>query len=210
MIGTNNLTFKLFNFLGAPVKLNLLFLILFAIMPISYAISVFIAVMIHEMAHAFVAHKKGYNVYGIEIGLFSGAASMDSNMHQADSIPITAAGPLSNLLLLGLVIPFTSISESGIGSPYMDHFAYVNLFLFLFNILPIYPMDGGQILRDFLMLKGRKFGIDRRKAFDVSAWVSLVTSILLVGFSLFTGYLFMAIFGGYFGYLALKDLGYIK
>ena len=175
-------------------------------MPVSYAISVFIAVMVHEMAHAFVAHKKGYHVYGIEIGLFSGAASMDSNMHQADSIPITAAGPLSNLLLMGLSYPLAGI----IDQPYLIHFAYVNAFLFLFNILPIYPMDGGQILRDFLMLKGRRFGIDRRRGFIISAWASLVTSILLVIFSLFTGYLFMAIFGGYFGYLALKDLKYIK
>lgn len=208
MIGNNNnLTFKLFNFLGAPVKLNLLFLILFAIMPISYAISIFIAVMIHEMAHAFVAHKKGYNVYGIEIGLFSGAASMDSNMHPSDSIPITAAGPLSNLLLMCLSYPLASI----IDQPYLIHFAYVNLFLFVFNVLPIYPMDGGQIIRDFLMTKGRKlFGIDRRKGFTISTWISLVTSILLVAVSMILGYLFMAIFGGYFGYLALKDLGYIK
>lgn len=205
MIGNNNLTFKLFNFLGAPVKLNLLFLILFAIMPISYAISVFIAVMIHEMAHAFVAHKKGYNVYGIEIGLFSGAASMDSNMHPSDSIPITAAGPISNLLLLGLSVAFIPYHI------YIEHFSYVNLFLFVFNILPIYPMDGGQIVRDFLMTKGKKlFGIDRRQGFTISVIISLVTSMLLLGFSVLTGYLFMAIFAGYFGYLSLKDLNYIK
>jgi len=204
MIGSNNLTFKLFNFLGAPVKLNLLFLILFAIMPISYAVSIFIAVMVHEMAHAFVADKKGYRVYGIEIGLFSGAASMDSNMHQSDSIPITAAGPLSNLLLLGLSTAFTPYHI------YIEHFAYVNLFLFIFNILPIYPMDGGQILRDLLMLKSRKLGITRQKAFEISALISLITSVFLIIFSLIGGYLFMAIFGGYFGYLALKDLKYIK
>lgn len=204
MIGSNNLTFKLFNFLGAPVKLNLLFLILFAIMPISYAVSIFIAVMVHEMSHAFVADKKGYRVYGIEIGLFSGAASMDSNMHQSDSIPITAAGPLSNLLLLGLSTAFTPYHI------YIEHFAYVNLFLFIFNILPIYPMDGGQILRDLLMLKSRKLGITRQKAFEISALISLITSVFLIIFSFIGGYLFMAIFGGYFGYLALKDLKYIK
>jgi hypothetical protein len=72
-------------------------------------------------------------------------------------------------------------------------------------------MDGGQITRDFLMTKGRKlFGIDRRQGFTISAIISLVTSMLLLGFSVLTGYLFMAIFAGYFGYLALKDLNYIK
>lgn len=208
MIGKNkNLTFKLFSFLKVPVKLNLLFLILFAIMPLSYAISVFIAVMIHEMAHAFIAHKKGYNVYGIEIGLFSGAAYMDSNIHPSDSIPITAAGPISNLILFLISYPLVNI----IDQPYLLHFAHVNLFLFIFNVLPIYPMDGGQIIRDFLMTKGKKlFGIDRRKGFTISAIISLVTSILLLGFSVLNGYLFMAIFAGYFGYISLKNLNYIK
>lgn len=196
----------LFKFQGTVVKLDLLFLILFLFMPISYVVSVFIAVLIHEMAHAWMANRKGYHVYGIEIGLFSGSAAIDSNIHQGDSIPVTAAGPISNLLLYGLALGISLF----IPHPYIDHFAYVNLFLFLFNILPIYPMDGGQILRDFLMVKGRKFGIDRRKGFNISAWASLVTSVLLIGFSLFFGYIIMAVFGGYFGYLALKDLNLIK
>lgn len=202
----NNLTVNLFNFQGSPVTLNLLFLLLFAIIPISYAISVFIAVLIHEMAHAFVANKKGYHVYGIEVGLFSGSASIDSNMHQSDSIPIVAAGPISNLILYILALTV----GIWVDHQYLDHFAYVNLFLFIFNILPIYPMDGGQIMRDLLMTKGKKIGIDRRTGFDIAAYISLITSILLLVFSISQGQIFIAIFGGYFAYLALKDLNYIK
>ncbi len=201
-----NLTVNLFKFLGAPVKLNLLFLILFGIMPISYAISIFISVLLHEMAHAFVANRKGYHVYGIEIGIFSGSASIDSNMHQSDSIPIVAAGPATNLILYLVAL----IAGIFIQNVYIDHFAYVNLFLFIFNILPIYPMDGGQLLRDILMTKGRKIGIDRRRGFDISAYTSLITSILLIVFSILFGQIFLAIFGGYFAYLSLKDLKYIK
>ena len=70
---------NLFKFQGTTVKLDLLFLLLFLFMPISYAISVFIAVLIHEMAHAWMANRKGYHVYGIEIGLFSGSTPTVSN-----------------------------------------------------------------------------------------------------------------------------------
>ncbi len=201
-----NLTFKLFNFLGSPVKLNLLFLIIFALAPLSVAISIFIAILLHEMAHAYVANRKGYHVYGIEIGLFNGSAAIDSNMHERDAIPISAAGPASNLLLylLGFIISLVYTNQ------FIDSFMMVNLFLFIFNILPIYPMDGGRILKDFLLSRSRKLNITRRKAADIASKTSLITSILLVIFSLLTGYFFMAIFGGYFGYLALKDLGIIK
>lgn len=201
-----NLTFKLFTFQGAPVNLNLLFLIIFAVTPIPIAFSIFIAILLHEMAHAFVANRKGYRVHGIEISLFSGSAAIDSNMHERDAIPITAAGPISNLILyfIGMVVSFVYPNN------FVDSFMMVNLFLFIFNILPIYPMDGGRMLRDFLSIKSRKLGISRGQAFSIAAKVSLVTSVLLIIFSVMSGFLFMALFGAYFGYLALKDLGIIK
>jgi stage IV sporulation protein FB len=201
-----NLIFKLFTFQGTPVNLNLLFLIIFIITPIPIAVSIFISVILHEMAHAFVANRRGYRVYGIEVGLFSGSASIDSNMHERDAIPITAAGPISNLILyfIGMVVSFVYPNT------FIDSFMMVNLFLFIFNILPIYPMDGGRILRDLLSIKSRKLGINRGQAFSIAAKVSLVTSVLLIIVSVMSGFLFMALFGAYFGYLALKDLGIIK
>lgn len=192
--------------MGAPVNLNLLFLIIFAVTPIPVAVSIFIAILLHEMSHAYVATKKGYRVHGIEIGLFSGSASIDSNMHERDAIPITAAGPLSNLILyfIGFMISFVYTNQ------FINAFMMVNMFLFIFNILPIYPMDGGRMLRDFLSVKSRKLGISRGQSFTIAAKVSLVTSVLLIAFSVISGFLFMAIFGAYFGYLALKDLKIIK
>jgi Zn-dependent protease len=71
-------------------------------------------------------------------------------------------------------------------------------------------MDGGRILRDLLSIKSRKLGINRGQAFSIAAKVSLVTSVLLIIVSVMSGFLFMALFGAYFGYLALKDLGIIK
>jgi len=196
-----NTKIKLFNFLGSPVNLNLLFLIIFLFFPVSVSVSIFISVLIHEMAHAFVASKKGYQVYGIEIGLFSGSASMDANIHEKDSIPIIAAGPISNLILylLSLIISFS------IDSQFINDFMTINLFLFIFNILPIYPMDGGQITKDFLVRK-----MDRRKANRIAAKISLIFSILLITYSIMNGFLIMVIFGLMFVYYSLKNLKIIS
>lgn len=188
---------KLFTFRGVPVTLSLWFLLLLPMVHFQFDvfISAFIAILVHEMAHTFMAQHLGYGAYGINIGLFAGQAQVDSNMHTRDNIKVIAAGPLSNLLLaiIGLSLGF-------------EVFFTVNFFLFIFNILPIYPMDGGHICKDLLMLNMR----NRRKAFQLSMYISFTTSLFLLIFGIFSGSIMISIFACIFGYYALKELGYIK
>jgi membrane-associated protease RseP (regulator of RpoE activity) len=194
-------SFRLFNFQGAPVSISIWFFLLFLILPPIAVVAVFTSVLIHELAHAWMANQKGYQVYGVSIDILSGAASIDSNMHDRDSIPIVAAGPISTLLLcLG-----SYFLQPIIPSEFITYMFNINLFLFVFNILPIYPMDGGQIVRSLANLSR-----DRYKYRRVANWVSLVFSSLLLVYALYNFNIFMALFGGYFGYIALKELGYIK
>jgi Zn-dependent protease len=196
--------FKLFDFQGTPVTVSIWFLLLLPLtgFNINLFVSAFIAVLVHEMAHAFVANRYHYRVYGINIGLFAGSASIDTNMAQRDSIPITAAGPISNLILF-LIATF---AQYFVVNDFITIFASVNLFLFIFNILPIYPMDGGHILKDFLMLNMR----DRWKGARIAAIVSLITASLLLLYCLVSGYFIMCIFSGLFIYYALKELEIVK
>jgi hypothetical protein len=198
-------SFKLFNFQGAPVSVSIWFFLLFLMLPPIAVCAVFVSVLIHELGHAWMANRKGYNVYGVNIDMLSGAASIDANMHERDSIPITAAGPISTLILclLGYFLePYCPVEPIHAFVQYMYN---VNLFLFIFNILPIYPMDGGQIVRSYANLSKDRYK-NRRKA----SWLSLLFSGLLLVYGLYTLNLFMILFAGYFGYLALKELGYIK
>ena len=189
--------YELFRVNGIPVSISLWFLLLLPMVDFSLTIfaSVFIAVLIHELGHALTAKHLGYGSYGISIGLFVGQAQVDSNMHPRDNMKVVAAGPLSNLAL--------AVIGTFLG---LDQFVSINIFLFIFNILPIYPMDGGHLFKDFLMLNMN----NRRKAFQISMKVSLVTSILVVLYSLLCAQPIMSIFGLIFCYYALKELGYIK
>ena len=196
-------SFKLFNFLGVPVKLNIFFIIIFFICPLNIAIAAFIAILIHEMAHCYIAHRRGYQLYGIEISFFGGAASMDSNMHERDSIPVTAAGPISNLILaiisFGVGLIFPSIFTNG---SFLYSLVLVNFVLFAFNMLPIIPMDGGLILKDSLI----RILKNRRKANRIALKTSLVTSILMLGASLYCSEWFIAIFACFFIYNSITKL----
>jgi len=106
-------------------------------------IFVFGFVFIHELAHTFVARKLGYETPEIVIMPF-GAAVQIVGM---GSVPrhefyIAIAGPLSNLVIAAILL-VANIT----GSPFINKLAALNLGLALFNLLPIYPMDGGRILR---------------------------------------------------------------
>ena len=194
---------KLFNFFGTPVNLKLWFLLLFAFLDPSYVVAIFLSILAHELAHGYVAHKLGYYVHNIYVDLFNGAAEMDiSQIHEKDSIKIVAAGPLINLFL-GLVSLFT---YSVIPDKFIFDFLIVNSLLFIFNILPIYPMDGGRLLRDGLYLLNR----NRKTSRIISSWVSLIFSILLLIFCLYTSSIIMGIFSVLFIYFAIKELGWIS
>ena len=189
--------YELFRVNGIPVSISLWFLLLLPLTGFSLTIfaSVFVAVLIHELGHALTAKHLGYGSYGISIGLFVCQAQVDSNMHPRDNMKVVAAGPLSNLAL--------AVIGTFLG---LDQFVSINIFLFIFNILPIYPMDGGHLFKDFLMLNMN----NRRKAFEISMKVSLVTSVFLLIFSFLSGSLIIGILSIVFGYFALKELGYIK
>ena len=198
------LELKMFTFQGSPVYLKLWFLLLFAWVSPSIVVAIFLSVLVHELAHAGVANRLGYNVRQIYIDLFYGAAEIDlDHCPERDSIQIVAAGPISNLLLA--IISFGLYVGTGI--PFLAEMVVVNIILFIFNILPIYPMDGGRILRNFLMMK---MPSNRRLAKQISDWTSLTFSITLLAYCIYTSNLMLGIFSLLFIYFALKELKFIK
>jgi Zn-dependent protease len=202
-------SFKLFDFVGAPVELSLWFFILFLFAPVSWVIAIFVSVLIHELAHAYVADRKGWRVYGIRVDLFTGSASVDTNIPEKDSIPVVAAGPISNLLIALFSLPLFLLFNDT--SPLLGKFLFdlciVNVFMFVFNILPIYPMDGGRLLKDFLFLKMRN---RRSLAKKISGYVSLVFSTALLIYSISISAIILTVFSALFIYTSLREVEIIK
>lgn len=192
---------KLFNFQGAPVTLKWWFLILLAFLSFQSVVIIFASVLLHELGHAYVANKLGYKVNGVNIDIFFGSAEIDlSQVHERDSIKITLGGPIMNLILCLITFPFSYL---GYGDLFADIFN-INGILFISNMLPIYPLDGGRIFRDIMIIKNRRIAI------KVSAMVSLSFSLMSAGVGIIFGYWMASIFALLFAYFALKDLKIIK
>ena len=182
----------LFNFYGTPVSIRPLFFLLFLLMSPTFVISVFIAALIHELAHTRVAQKLGHEVESVYLDLLNGAANIDlTKTTPIESIKIVIAGPLSNLLLFGIgfILSHIGIDYPSIIAQFLKEFQFINIFLFIFNLIPIFPMDGGRIFRDLIVLITGK----KKLSIGAGSFVSILCSLILGVISILHSYWVMLV-----------------
>ncbi len=161
---------RLFDLFGIPVRVHFTFLFLVvwfgvytasrgepATMPFLVFGLLLLSVVLHELGHALVARRFGIATREIVLYPIGGIARLDSMPSGQAELLIAAAGPLVNLVLglllvLGIAAAGVPWSLSGELSATLPWTATANFALFVFNLLPAFPMDGGRILRAFLSL----------------------------------------------------------
>lgn len=121
-----------------------------------------IAIVCHEAGHAVVARFLRMDQVFIVISTLGGYCSFQGSPTHKERIAISVAGPLVNGLLAlsaWLVLLFFEPQLlpllDGIIAWLLVYVYVVNLFLGIFNILPIFPLDGGQIMLSSTMLVTR-------------------------------------------------------
>ncbi|MFD3258436.1 site-2 protease family protein [Paenibacillus lentus] len=177
-----------------------------------FLITLIIAFTVHEFSHAYFANKFGdptarlqgrvtlnpavhFDLFGVILLLIAGfgwARPVPVNRDNFEKprqmgIIVTAAGPLSNLLLgfLGTMI-YVALSQFGILSMITNEilfnavhnffiiFNIMNFFLFLFNLVPLPPLDGYRLLEDIVP------DHVRIKLKQVEQWSILIFLIILI------------------------------
>jgi stage IV sporulation protein FB len=190
--------FKLFDFMGTPVYLKYWFFIFLLAGPATF-IAIFISVLVHELAHAHVATKRGYKVDHVFIDFLVGGASIEMDrLSYKDTILISVVGPLSNLALSLLGYAYGLYVGS---SNFIILFTTMNLYFFIFNMLPIFPMDGGRISKAIIQSL-TKPTIGRK----INGVLSIVTSIGLMVFSFMNAFYILAIFSFLFIYVGYTEI----
>lgn len=118
---------------------------------VAMALVFFGSVLAHELAHSWVALARGIEVRGITLFLFGGATHADLETEDpADELWISAVGPLTSLLLAGLLwLASLPLPEGPIAFA-VGYLAVLNLALAIFNLVPGFPLDGGRILRSLV------------------------------------------------------------
>ena len=147
------------------------------------ALSLFVSVLLHELAHSLVAIRRGYRVEGITLFLLGGVSSIASESRRAlDDFVISVVGPLSSLAIAA-VIGTVVLASGGTSPAYaaIEYVAIINLLLGLFNLLPAFPLDGGRVLRAAIWAVTGSF----RRASGISTRSGQVVGLLFVGFGVY-------------------------
>ena len=155
----------------------------------------FVLVVIHELSHSRVAQHYGVKVKSITLLPIGGLAAMEEIPEEPrKELAISAAGPLSNLVILVVMLAvLPAVADWGVLRP--ERFgdiiftpsltgAYLYLlvsngFLAVFNLLPAFPMDGGRVFRAFLALR---IGRPRATRIAVVVGQALAVAMAVYGF----------------------------
>jgi Zn-dependent protease/CBS domain-containing protein len=123
------------------------------------AILLFVCVLVHEVAHSYVAKRNGIKISDITLYLFGGVSAMEEvPRNPAVELRMAIVGPLTSIAI-GIIfgaIWFTvrdPLWGNDIVGPLVYLMFYLNLALGIFNIIPAFPMDGGRVLRAFLAMR---------------------------------------------------------
>ena len=109
----------------------------------------------HELAHFFTAKLLGYESERILLGVFGGNLCLkETSIKPFSHVLIHLSGPLFNLSIAALTLILLSLlppsSDEELKKVLMTWVIWPNLLLGLFNLLPIYPLDGGRIMNLYL------------------------------------------------------------
>ncbi len=133
----------------------------------------FVCLCLHEGVHALVAKRLGYKLSKIK--LLATGASLEASSDEfsfSDEIYIAISAPLFNLLVaLGVMAFWWIIPES---YNYTQDLCVINFAICFFNLLPIFPLDGGRVLLASLCKK-----LPRSNALKIAKTITICFSFLL-------------------------------
>ena len=172
-------------------------------------LALFLLVLLHEFGHALATRSVGGTADRIVLWPLGGVAYVQPPERAGATLWAIAAGPLVNLALLPLLggIAFLmNLSRVGGDVQHLfDRLFVIDLVLFVFNLLPIYPLDGGKILHSLLW----PF-LGRARALRVATLVGLAGAGCLLVYAILradTWLIYLAAYGGYSAWNGYQQAG---
>jgi Zn-dependent protease len=158
-------------------------------------VGLFGIVLLHEFGHALACRQTGGQADQIVLWPFGGVAYVQAPPRPGAQLWSIVAGPLVNVVLwpvilgLGWLLGTTGVApDSADFWQWLSTLYLINIVLLIFNLLPVYPLDGGQILRSLLWFK---FG--PRRSLLYASGVGLVGAVGLLALALSSGSLWLGV-----------------
>ncbi len=158
-------------------------------------LALFLIVLLHEFGHAFACRQVGGSANYILLWPFGGFAFVQPPPRPGAQLWSIAAGPLVNVALIPVfALLRILLVKSSVAFAAPDFFrlilmiGQINFWILIFNLLPIYPLDGGQILRSLLW-----YPLGRITSLQVASVIGLAGGALLGVFAFLNSSLWMGL-----------------
>jgi Zn-dependent protease len=162
-------------------------------------LGLFAIVLMHEFGHALACRQVGGTADRIMLWPLGGVAFVNPPQRPGALLWSLAAGPLVNVALLPILGGlFLLVRMAGLKGSAPDAYTLVqwmliiNISLLIFNILPIYPLDGGQILRSLLW-----YGLGRARSLAVATVLGIIGAAGFILLALWYRSLWLLLIAGY-------------
>jgi Zn-dependent protease len=158
-------------------------------------LALFVIVTLHEFGHSLACRQVGGQADRIVLWPLGGVAYVDPPPRPGATLWSIAAGPLVNVILVPVLVGLVLIARSaGLAESSPDAaaclraVAFINFGLLVFNLLPVYPLDGGQILRALLW-----FVLGRARSLTVASVIGFGGVLGLLGLAVRIGSVWIGI-----------------
>jgi membrane-associated protease RseP (regulator of RpoE activity) len=196
---------------------------------------IFVSVLAHELGHALMMARFGqsarivlYMMGGLTIPETSAWGGRQRSRGTTEQILISAAGPAAGFLVAALIVglvfasggafqidfsqslfaPWSFDLPDGTNEYWYDlvgSLLWVNIFWGLMNLLPVYPLDGGQIAREVLVAGDPYDGMAK------SLWISVIVggAVAVLGIVVLKSIFLAILFGSlaFSSYQILQQFG---
>jgi Zn-dependent protease len=163
--------------------------------PVLEYLALFAIVLLHEFGHALACRQVGGQANQIVLWPLGGVAYVSPPMRPGATLWSITAGPLVNVVLapvFGVALALAHASGLGGAMPnaytFIKTVFFINCVLLFFNLLPIYPLDGGQILQSLLW-----FVFGRARSLMIATVIGFVGVAGLIGLALWAHDLWLGI-----------------
>ncbi len=133
-----------------------------AIQAVIFLLGLFTCVLLHEFGHILMARRFGVRTPDVILLPIGGLARLERMPEEPrQELLIAVAGPLVTLAIALAIYALLRLTGAPLDSAQLDpsqsglaqQLMWINVMLLLFNLLPIFPMDGGRMLRALLAMR---------------------------------------------------------
>lgn len=203
-----------FRLLGIPVRVHPLFWLVSLMLGwnhnnlqalMLWVVAVFVSILVHEMGHALCARALGSAPH-VVLYSFGGLAIYHPGVNTSarHRIAVSFCGPLAGFVLAGLVLGFVVYvagPQTELQKTLVWYLLFINIGWGIVNLLPVWPLDGGQIAFYFLDR------VSPAQGAQIARGLSVLSAVLVAVYAFQAGQLYIALLFGYLAFLSLRGWG---